>query len=58
MIEYITLKQRAVYLCNRSSFISRYAFGPRPVLTLAISDAVGRVSGFFTILQCSVGRIR
>lgn len=42
-----------MYLCNtKSSFMSRYAFSPRSVLTLAISGAVGHVSGFFTILQC------
>jgi len=33
----------------------RYAFSLGLVLVLAISGAVGRVSGFFVILRCVVG---
>lgn len=42
-------------ICTRWKSISRYAFSPGPVLALAISGAVGRVSGFFVILQFVVG---
>jgi len=36
----------------------RYAFRSGLVLVLAISGAVGRVSGFLVILQCVVGPFR